>query len=261
MVAHRDLDGASLEELKSLVVGLLERVAVLEQENAALREEIARLKGLKGRPRLAPSGMAAQAASRAEKPAPRGKRRRGRKNARMRIDAEQVLPVAAPPGSRFKGYEDYIVQDLVLRARTIRYRRERWVTPDGRTLVAPLPAGVRGHFGPELRRFVLALYHRGQITLPRLTAQLCDLGLEISKRQVLRLLTQGQEAFLGEAQAVLRSGLASARWISVDDTGARHQAANAVCTQVGNDHFCWFATTGTKSRLNFLELLQAGPPA
>jgi len=57
---------------------------------------------------------------------------------------------------------------------------------------------------------------------------------------------------------VLRAGLATADWVSVDDTGARHRGANAVCTQIGNDHFAWFATTGRKSRLNFLELLRAG---
>jgi hypothetical protein len=44
----------------------------------------------------------------------------------------------------------------------------------------------------------------------------------------------------------------------VDDTGARHQAANGTCTQIGNDHFTWFGTTGSKSRLNFLDLLRAG---
>ena len=34
-------------------------------------------------------------------------------------------------------------------------------------LTAPLPAGIDGHFGPELRRFVLAQYHQGQMTVPR----------------------------------------------------------------------------------------------
>jgi hypothetical protein len=58
----------------------------------------------------------------------------------------------------------------VLSVRAIRYMRERWVTPDGQTIVAPLPEGTRGHFGPDLRRFVLMQYHQGQTTLPRLTA-------------------------------------------------------------------------------------------
>jgi hypothetical protein len=70
------------------------------------------------------------------------------------------------------------VQELVLSVRAIRYLRERWVTPDGRPIVAALPEGTRGHFGSDLRRFVLMQYHQGQTTLPRLTALLrrVDLG-------------------------------------------------------------------------------------
>ncbi len=150
------------------------------------------------------------------------------------------------------------MQDLVLRPHGVRLRRERWITPDGHTLVAPMPAEVVGHFGPGLRRFVLAQYHQGQVTLPRLLDQLSSLGVVISKRQLVRLLNEGQESFRAEAQAVLRAGLESAAWISVDDTGARHRAQNGTCTQIGNDHFTWFGTTASKSRLNFLELLRAG---
>ena len=57
---------------------------------------------------------------------------------------------------------------------------------------------------------------------------------------------------------MLRAGLSSAAWVTVDDTGARHKAANGFCTQIGNAHFVWFGTTASKSRLNFLHLLRAG---
>jgi hypothetical protein len=57
---------------------------------------------------------------------------------------------------------------------------------------------------------------------------------------------------------VLRAGLASGTFITVDDTGARHQAKNGFCTQIGNAHFTAFITTASKSRLNFLSLLRAG---
>lgn len=80
----------------------------------------------------------------------------------------------------------------------------------------------------------------------------------ISKRQIVRLLIAGKESFLEEGRGVLRAGLANAAWISVDDTGARHKARNGFCTQIGNAQFAWFGTTGSKSRLNFLELLRAG---
>ena len=146
----------------------------------------------------------------------------------------------------------------MIRPHVVNFRCERWQTPDGDTMTAPLPAGISGHFGPELRRFVLAQYHQGQVTVPRLVALLRAIGIVISKRQVMRLLIAGQDGFLDEARDVLRAGLSSAAWITVDDTGARHKAANGFCTQIGNDHFAWFGTTASKSRLNFLDLLRAG---
>jgi hypothetical protein len=254
MAPPGDLDALSPTELKALVLELLGKVAALEQTVAAQRAEIARLKGLKGRPVLKPSGM--ETASEPKPPSP-PKGRRGPVRPRVAVE-DQVIEATVPLGSRFKGYADFLVQDLVLRVRCLRYRRERWLTPDGQLIVAPLPGGVDGHFGPELRRFVLAQYHQGQVTVPRLVAQLRAIGLAISTRQVMRLLIKGQQRFLDEARDVLRAGLAQAAWITVDDTGARHKAANSTCTQVGNDHFAWFGTTASKSRLNFLELLRAG---
>src|SRR4051794_2081382 len=254
MASSGDLDALSPTKLKALVIELLGKVAALEQTVAAQRAEIARLKGLKGRPALKPSGM--EKASEPKPPSsPKG--RRGSVRPRVAVE-DQVIKATVPPGSRFKGYADFVVQDLVLRACCIRYRRERWLTPDGQLVVAPLPSGVDRHFGPELRRFVLAQYHQGQVTVPRLVAQLRTIGLAISTRQVMRLLIEGQQRFLDEARDVLRAGLTQAAWITVDDTGARHKAANGTCTQIGNDHFAWFGTTASKSRLNFLELLRAG---
>jgi hypothetical protein len=251
-----DPTGLSPAELKALVEQLLEKIAALEHQLREQRAEIARLKGLKSRPEIKPSKPSGMEQASAIKP-PKGRRRRG-KQARVVSVEDRVVQAQVPAGSRFKGYEIYMVQDLEIRPRVICYRRERWLTPDGHTVVASLPAGTTGHFGPELRRFVLAQYHQGQVTVPRLVAQLRGLGLSISKRQVMRLLIAGQDRFLDEAREVLRAGLSSAAWITVDDTGVRHRAVNGFCTQIGNAHFAWFGTTGSKSRLNFLELLRAG---
>jgi hypothetical protein len=251
-----DISGLSHADLQQLVLRLLAENAEQKRQIDELREEIARLKGLKGRPKIRPSGM-----EDATSPKPGGKRagRRGRGKVVPRVKVEeQILKADVPEGSRFKGYEDFVVQDLEVRVRAIRYRRERWVTPDGQTVIAPMPPGISGHFGPELRRFVLMQYHQGQVTVPRLMALLQAMGVSISKRQVMRLLIAGQDEFLTEARDVLRAGLKAARWITVDDTGARHKGTNGVCTHIGNDDFAWFGTTGSKSRLNFLDLLRAG---
>ena len=165
MPAPADPSGLKRAELEARVVELLGELAELKRIVAAQRDEIARLKGLKGRPSIKPSGM-----ENATEPKPGGKRakRRARGKVTPRVAPEtKVLRVAVPRGSQFKGYEPYQVQDLVLAARVVRYRRERWLTPDGETIVAPLPGGIRGHFGPELRRFVLMQYHQGQSLPPR----------------------------------------------------------------------------------------------
>ena len=105
---------------------------------------------------------------------------------------------------------------------------------------------------------MLLQHHQGQVTVERLITQLRAIGISISKRQVMRLLIDRQDEFLAESREVLRAGLQTAAWVTVDDTGARHAGRNGFCTQIGNDNFTWFGTTGSKSRLNFLDLLRAG---
>ena len=62
-----DVDRIGTDELRGLLIEALGKVAGLTAENAALREEIARLKGLKGRPSIKPSGMGKRA-SRSRRP-------------------------------------------------------------------------------------------------------------------------------------------------------------------------------------------------
>jgi hypothetical protein len=266
------LEGLSLGELRGLVSaligevrGLQGRVESLEVENQALRaenqtlkDEIARLKNLPPRPPVKPtkpSGM-----EKATQPSSgKGKRRRrGAKRDSGWVSREVKLAANAPAGSRFKGYETILVRDLVLSAEVVRYRRERWVTPAGETIVAPLPAGIVGGFGPNLRRFILACHVQGQVTTERLTALLTGIGVDISKRQVVRLISQGLEAFAAEDRDVLRVGLATASWITVDDTSARHANRDGYTTQIGDDRFTAFRTGGSKSRAAFLATLRAG---
>ena len=128
-------------------------------------------------------------------PGKKGKRRfRGKVTPRVTVE-DHVAKVAVPEGSRFKGHEPFLVQDLVISARATCHQRERWVTPHGQTILAPSPQGIDGHLGPDLRRFVLMEYYLGQSTLPRLATLLHSVGVAISKRQLQRPPTDKQESF------------------------------------------------------------------
>jgi hypothetical protein len=261
----KSLSSTALRQLVSDLAGKIDRLeqeveqlrldnSNLHLDNQALKDEIARLKHLPPRPPFKSSGM-----EKATQPQPNSPGRRpGRGAKRDRVTHEVTLRVEVPAGSRFKGYKTVVHRDLVLVAEVVRYKRERWVTPEGQTLIAPLPLGVTGGFGLSVRRFCLALHTQGQVTTECLTDLLNGIGLSTSKREVVRLLTTDLEPFEQEDHAVLQAGLVSSPYVTVDDTGARHARRPAVTTQIGGERFCVYRTSRSKSRLNFLSLLRGG---
>jgi hypothetical protein len=176
----------------------------------------------------------------------------------LTIHATERVPVAdVPDGAAFKGYRRFVVQDLEIRTHNTCYLLEQWRFPTGEYVTAPVPAAVRGgHYGPQLVSYVLHQYYHAHVTQPLLLAQLHDWGIEISAGQLNHLLTEGHDAFHREKAAIKTAGLATSTYIQADDTGARHQGRNGYCTYIGNERFAWFASTDSKSRVNFLELLQ-----
>jgi hypothetical protein len=142
-----DIEALSPAELKSLVLQLFEERAELRRTVAALRDEIARLKGGPGRPdikaNVKPSGM--EKASEPPPSAPKNGRRRGGRRAQLVIHEERKLEVDAPPRSRFKGYASYLVQDLMIRPHVTCFRRQCWQTPDGRGARSKRPWRSKAH--------------------------------------------------------------------------------------------------------------------
>ena len=136
-----------IKSLLAIVEQLAEQVQHQEETIQQLKDEISILKGEKKRPKFKPSKMeqeAGQDKDHKDEGKDGGKRpgsKKRQKTQQLQIHEEKVCKPSEPipAGSRFKGTRDFVVQDLVIRAHNIRYRLERWVTPDGKTLVGQLP--------------------------------------------------------------------------------------------------------------------------
>ncbi|MGI2030245.1 IS66 family transposase [Endozoicomonas acroporae] len=161
-----------------------------------------------------------------------------------------------PPGSTWNGTTPFYVQDLVIKATSVEYLLDQWITPDGKTVTAKPPANLHGHhYGPTLQAHILHQYFGCGVTQPQLLEWLWDIGLSISPGELSNLITKGNEQFQSEKDEILVTGLRCSSHIQTDDTGARHQGQNGYCTIICNESFAWYATTGSKSRENFLSLL------
>jgi len=247
----------SSDQITPLVAELLGIIQLQTEEMQLLRDEIARLKGQKPKPKIKPSNLEKKTKKKkASKKKPRSRKKS--KNQKIEIDEDVPLkPENLPAGSKFKGYQDYIVQDLILANWNLRYRRQRWETPSGDFVIAELPEDVNGHFGATLVSFVLYQYYGCCVTQPLILEQLRELGVDISSGQVNNIIIKNKERFHREKDLILSTGLQISKYIHVDDTGARHKGQNGYCTHIGNEYFAWFKSTPKKNRINFLEILCA----
>src|SRR3954451_20089114 len=254
-----------VETLPATLRQALDRGCELEATNQQFHDEISVLQGQKPRPQIRPSILSGPAPTNAGTTA-KG-RRRGkpsqRKTSQLTIHREVTLhPATLPEGATLKGYETYVVQDLILQGENTKYLRARYDLPEGGSVLAPLPAGVLpvegGHFGANLIVFIPDQYHQAQVTEPLLLEQLQEYGIAISAGQLHRILTEHKETFHQEKADVLATGLLESSYIGTDDTGARHRGHNGYCTAIGNDLFAYFESSDSKTRLNFLQVLQ-GP--
>jgi regulator of replication initiation timing len=233
----------------------LRKIKELVEENALLKDEIAKLKGQKPRPKLPHSKTADDAKNKTSSQNSgmhRSITRRPRKK-----ELKTILPENIPQGSIFKGYELYNVQDIRIESVEIQLRLAVYLTPEGTRIRGEPPSEYQqGHFGAELITYCLSQYYQCHVTEPLLLQHLYEMGIDISAAQLSNILIQDKESFHQEKEEVLKAGLKHSKFINADDTGARHDGKNGYCTAIGSPLFSYFQSTDSKSRINFLKILQ-----
>src|SRR5882672_5754561 len=158
MLEDLDLHSIADERARELVrrlLNVLEDVMAdlraAQAENQRLRDEINRLKGEQGRPKVqsnTPQPPHTDHSSEQERRKPKTWSKR-RKTDCIPIDRAQVVqvdPACLPPDAVFKGYEDVVVQDVIFRTDNVLFHKEKFYSPS---------QGYSGQFGPGIKRLAL----------------------------------------------------------------------------------------------------------
>ena len=271
--AQLDLDQIQdVAQAKRAIVGLLNlvedlqtTVRELQAEVQRLRDEINHLKGEQGKPDIKPNrrgkqpGPGTDHSSEAERRKPQAWHKAS-KQAQIRVDRVEVLPVdpaQLPADAEFKGYEDSIVQDVLIHTDNVLFHKEKYYSPSARrTYLAELPPGYRGQFGPGIQALALVQYFACNMAEPKILEFFANVGIHLSAGELSNWLIKDWPDLHAEKAAIYAAGLGSSPWHHLDDTATRVNGQNEHCHVVCNPLYTAYFTTAHKDRLTIVDVLR-----
>ena len=256
-----------LPEIFSKTLNIIEtfasRIAVLNEENQKLRNEINILKGEQGKPYVRKQTVPPKDISSESERAPRNKskKRRAKKKGVILVDRTERCSISKtdlPADVQFKGLTSVIVQDIKICTNNVEFQKEVYYSPSlKKTFIAPNPPGYEGEFGPAIKALILDMHHKALVTESSIGAFLENHGAHISLSTVSRILTGNLGDFHAEKEAIVSAGL-GAGYQQMDDTSARIKGLNHYTHILCNSFYTAYFTRRHKDRLTILEILAQG---
>ena len=263
----QDLAGAkrAISSLLNLIEDMQATIRQLQAENQRLRDENNRLKGEQGKPNIKPnkhgkgSAQSSDHSSEAERRKPQGWSKSSKLD-QIEANREVVLsvdPAILPADAEFKGYEETLVQDLLIQTDNVLFRRAKYYSPAERqSYLAPLPSGYTGQFGPGIKALALVYYFACNMTEPKIREFFGHVGVQLSAGELSNWLVKDWPELHAEKDAIYEAGLRSSPWQHLDDTGTRVNGDNQHCHVICNPLYTVFVTTPSKDRLSVLDVLR-----
>lgn len=189
------------------------------------------------------------------------KRKRSPKLPNIKIDREQICLLdkdSLPDDLEFKGYDDVVIQDIIITTNNVKYLREVYYSPSHKkSYRGELPEDVKnqGEYGPGVRALIPILKSEGNMSEKRILGFFKNVGIEVSATYISQQWTGGYELFHQEKSDLYRSAITHSDYVQIDDTSARVNGINHYCQVVCSPLFTAYFTTKNKDRLSVLDVL------
>ena len=188
------------------------------------------------------------------------KRNRKPKLPEIQIDREEKCAVDTeqlPKDAQFKGHEDKVVQDLIIKTDNVRFKREIYYSASmKKTWLGKVPVGYEGDFGPHINSHIISMKYVNNMSIPKINEFLNNFGILISGSYISDRLTKHIDVFHQEKAEIYLASLESSSYQQIDDTGSRVNGQNYYTQIVCNPLATVFFTTKRKNRLTILDVLR-----
>lgn len=188
------------------------------------------------------------------------RRNRTPKLPEISIDREELCPVDVtqlPPDAEFKGYEEKVVQDLLITTDNVSFQREAYYSPSRKkTYLGKVPLGYEGGYGPHIKTQIVSMKYVNNMSIPKIEEFYGNVGILISRSYISERLTKHLEVFHQEKSQMYQASLEQSPYQHIDDTTSRVDGQNYYTHIVCNPLATVFFTTQRKDRLTILDVLR-----
>lgn len=257
--------GQAFNTLFNLVEEMYEDYKKTKEENQELRDAINLLKGEDPKPKFPKKKKKKNNESsekeRKEREPPKEKAPKKKKD-KIIPDRTEPCPVdkrILPEDAKFNGYSPILVQELIIKEETVEYLREVYYSPSQRKIyMGKLPPGIKGGYAPGIIAFIYAMKHGSNVSEPKITEFLNDIGIRISQSTVSRFFTNDIDDFHQEKADIILAGLQSTEFQQIDDTGTKVNGESQYVQILCNPYYTAFFTVPKKDRLTVIDILLCG---
>jgi len=249
-----------------LVLQSLNKQSLLIQE---LKDEINRLKGEQGKPKISGNNQKPRtdiSSEKERKKKKRGKKRQVKFDKNRQIDEKRTIDIEdkskLPPDVVFKGYAKTHYQTLEINAKLVELERAIYYSPStGKTYTAEFPNDYKsGDYSQDLKGHIIMLRSKFGMSIPQIGDFLRMNGVDITEGTVSNIYIAEGENLKEESLSIHKNGLEGGLYSQTDTTGSRVNGVNYHTHIFGNNIFTSYHTRPHKDRQTVIDLLRSEAP-